>query len=95
MEYTKEPWKQRGDDSVCVVDANGNAICYADTFLPKEQCIANARLIAAAPELLATLEDILGNLNMARLLMDKTSRDLAGEVIEEAKKLISKAEGRS
>lgn len=52
MEPTEGPWRQRGDDSVCVVDMNGNAICYTDTFLPKEQCVANARLIASAPDLL-------------------------------------------
>jgi len=56
MEYTKGPWKQRSPDSVAVVDAYGNAVAYTDTFLPKEQCIANACLIAAAPELLEELK---------------------------------------
>lgn len=59
-EHTKGPWKQRGEDSVCVIDANDNAIAFTDTFLPKKECIANAKLIAAAPELLEALKKIAG-----------------------------------
>lgn len=54
--YTKGPWKLRSEGSVCVVDGSGNAISYSDTFLPNEQCLANARIQAAAPELLEALK---------------------------------------
>lgn len=53
--HTKGFWKVRCKGSVCVVDENGNPVAYTDTFLPTEQCIANAQLIAAAPELAEAL----------------------------------------
>lgn len=67
MEHTKGPWKQRSDDSVCVVDANGNAICYTDTFLPHDQCIANARLVSSAPEFLEVAKAMVADDAFAEL----------------------------
>lgn len=55
--HTKGLWKLRCEGSVCVVDENGNAIAFTDTFLPAEQCIANARLISVAPELAEALNE--------------------------------------
>jgi hypothetical protein len=57
---------------------------------------ADARLIAAAPELLAALKSIVPAFNTARIIMqDKEARDLAGEIVAEGRAAIAKAEGRS
>jgi hypothetical protein len=57
---------------------------------------ANAALICAAPELLAALKSIVPAFNTARIIMqDKEARDLAGEIVAEARAAIAKAEGRS
>lgn len=63
MGHTPGPWKYNGWERV--LPANGpqdgpNDICHVyQRRQPGESCDANARLIAAAPELLAVLEAIL------------------------------------
>ena len=60
----------------------GNALWSANPSIPKEMAIANARLIAAAPDLLAALE-------WALPLLSKASD--AGVPINEAKYLTARA----
>lgn len=56
---------------------------------------ADAALVAAAPDLLAALKEIVSALNTARMIMDsKEARDLAGEMVAKGRAAISKAEGR-
>lgn len=66
--HTPGPWTlepvldQRGDETVAVYSAQGLFITYA---LPRvsacAELAANARLIAAAPDLLAALEDVMSD----------------------------------
>ena len=53
-QHTPGPWKDDGMEFI--MDANGFAICQARDFDSWE---ANARLIAAAPEMLAALQKIV------------------------------------
>jgi hypothetical protein len=51
--YTGGPWKDSGYDGVVFITHEGVPICRISTgFVAKSEWEANARLIAAAPELL-------------------------------------------
>jgi hypothetical protein len=58
MEHTPGPWKFIEDDGIFYVEA-GNGHRYADGDMEGAcgECLANARLIAAAPEMLEALKD--------------------------------------
>ena len=68
--------------------------------LPDEMRSANCSLIAAAPELLVTLQNCVNVLSLALPLFDdestdnKDSRDEVESVIDAARAAIAKAEGR-
>jgi hypothetical protein len=60
IRYTPEPWVVRGDgDTLCVTDSQ--AAYIVDRFVlggrSRDEHVANARLIAAAPRLLSTVVD--------------------------------------
>jgi hypothetical protein len=56
---TPAPWKQAPDAFYYITDQHGNALAHViDSQMPEKETRANARLIAAAPELLAALEEI-------------------------------------
>ena len=63
-----------------------------DPCIPAEQALANTRVAAAAPELLATLSALVER-------MERTGRDTANtldlELTKKARAAIAKAEGRS
>ena len=72
-EHTQGPWKvlehARGRGKTCVTTANGApvqaVICEIDVksvATDNATRLANARLIAAAPDLLAALNEVLGDL---------------------------------
>lgn len=57
--FTAGPWSQYHDDPLVIVNANGSSLGEAsagDPFISYSEQLANARLIAAAPDLLAALE---------------------------------------
>ena len=60
-QHTPGPWKE--DKYGCVIDAGGRVVCneFCTTSIPLAESLANARLIAAAPELLEALENLLRN----------------------------------
>ena len=66
MKHTKGPWDigyggQEGDDYAVITSPHSQrAICNLE---PGDYVPANARLIAAAPELLATCKDVLDIIN--------------------------------
>lgn len=62
-EHTPKPWRYifEGGTVAFIVEADGTAICKVSTIANStahSRLIANARLIAAAPDLLAALRDI-------------------------------------
>jgi len=86
-----------GDENDVSADVGGiaHSICLFTSYWPTDQCRANARLIAAAPELLEALADLIG---LAKAAMGEANRDGAEYEIEEelstARAAIAKAEGK-
>jgi hypothetical protein len=89
--HTPGPWllyTDKFDPDMCAqVYIRGAAIAdiYADNILPTGQGMANARLIAAAPELLNLVKNILP-------MAIKT--DAGGQWVADARAAIAKATGR-
>jgi hypothetical protein len=96
--HTPGPWVV-GDDLGASHDTvwsgrDDSMICSA-AFHGREMTAANARLIAAAPDLLAVAEVIHGALMRATTICGKmTIKDLVEEVGPALEKAIAKAEGR-
>jgi hypothetical protein len=65
MNHTPGPWKVR-DDSRIVPPLNATQlpICKMGSLRNKQEQEANARLIAAAPDMLATIKDLAGRLQL-------------------------------
>lgn len=62
--HTPAPWVATGYKNTVVNDANGNTLAlYPAHDSTTETAQANAKLIAAAPELLAACELLLGRLD--------------------------------
>jgi len=105
--HTPGPWHVRfggrqEDDGWCVASqSSSDPIVVAESWPrvmpPRSQLIANARLIAAAPELLAALKDTLclAEAYFDTLPDDGEAQDhYMASVIEPARNAIAKAEGR-
>lgn len=86
--HSLAPWtfKDNGEFENYVIDANGHRVCWPWYHDNPEQDIANAALIAAAPELLEALKEIMMERNFV-VYCDHLEKHL--------KKVIAKAEGRS
>jgi len=88
-EYTPGPWRAEG----CTI--YGSETCVAQTWsethdgLPTPPMVADARLIAAAPELLKSLRDILEWWTE----MDGEFDDMPIELWDQAQDAIAKAKG--
>lgn len=88
--HTRGPWRIGGDDgSIWVRPLRGNVICdliARDTCNPAtEEDMANANLIAAAPELLEALKRIVEDLPAKRDWLDPAVERAAKEAIRKAK----------
>jgi hypothetical protein len=110
-EHTPGPWKANGLPASndpdyrlsCAVYAGEKPICTTDLSvgrykaLSAEEQDANARLIAAAPELLEALSDTLGALNTVRGWQGPyaLSAEEADRVCAKAEKAIAKARGEA
>lgn len=61
--YTKGPWEfheDDGEDNQIVVGDNGDVICVVGSYMTSvEEDFANGPLIAAAPELLEALQEMV------------------------------------
>lgn len=61
MKHTPGPWRFNCDDHPDVLDTNGNPVAWPSTLNRSiETANANARLIAAAPEMLELLLELRG-----------------------------------
>ena len=90
--HTPGPWKA---DIYCVW-AGEIFVCGTQTGLPVERQIANARLIASAPDLYAALEDLLeheGKIKTNAIGLDLDSYALQ-QAKEHARAAIAKASAK-
>ena len=95
-QHTPAPWHmgKAGYDKA-IYDKNGAHIATMPDMLQHDEVLANARLIAAAPELLEALKalsglEVKGHALIDRLQFSETGRALAGKIAE----AIAKAEGK-
>jgi hypothetical protein len=95
MSHTPGPWHQGTTDAHWkreVRDAEGTPVAWCGSF-PEEQAHANARLISAAPEMLAELRSIRGALAIEDALDPQYGW---GEwIAKRIDPLIAKAEGKT
>ena len=91
--FTQLPWRIEGFRDFISIMAGYSEICYIDDDLRRDNVQANARLIAAAPDmyaLLGRLEDYFQNRHIYGYgVEEKVSEDLLSEI----KKVMKKARG--
>lgn len=104
--YTPGPWKmtkRKAGDKRIFIDAKGDGYALLRCEVDCDDCdtptaIANARLIAAAPDLLAACKAITAALGDAEWGTDKHGAELLHEIIVKhhgtLRAAIAKAEGR-
>lgn len=85
MAHTKGEWESKTGDRIT---ADGKVICHIPTFgIPYEEQRANARLIAAAPDLYESLKDLLYHYRLRVNMIDQA-------VVNSAQQALAKAEGK-
>lgn len=85
-EHTPGPWKAEfGQRYGHIVDCEGYEFAYLCVERPFSEVIANCHLMAAAPDMLETLCDIVGMLNHVN--------DMRPEVLRAAREAIARATG--
>lgn len=90
-QHTPGPWRQEG---LSIRTQQGViAICPPPSTIGTFDCAANARLIAAAPELLAALERISNSLQLVLTTraMRPKDRTMCQGIINECEEAITKA----
>jgi hypothetical protein len=98
--HTPGPWAIDHEGNV-IVEGDGRAtiawVSSPDSFENgDEPMMANARLIAEAPNMLMTLKDIAADADAGRLVYDDHElRPLLEKLRDEARAAIAKAEGTS
>jgi len=85
---TPAPWRTAEHESRSVVRADGRSIAWCGTY-PEDEAIANARLIAAAPELLQAARDFISWGTGAGYRFE------SGSPLDRARDAVDKAEGRT
>jgi hypothetical protein len=91
MKHTQGPWKRTGM-RIYRETLHGNRVATVESAkLPPEESEANARLIAAAPDLLAALKWAMGS---HRYSARTTTNEAYCNAVDRANSAIAKAEGR-
>jgi hypothetical protein len=80
MEHTPGPWKIGKDTRV--IGADSEVVCFGNSANDKNK--ANARLIAAAPELLEALKEIIGECPDPKLPYGHRINEIARAAIAKA-----------
>lgn len=88
--HTPGPWKAITDNGKLWWIRTEDNLSSIASLIGQKEIVQNARLIAAAPELLETLKDCLDD---ERIANGYDSGSLAPETIVKAKAAIAKAEG--
>ena len=94
MSFTPGPWHRNVDEEghnpdICVTDRRGDILCDIGGGL-LETRLANARLIAAAPDLLAACKEAAHRMRHHLVV----ASPWGNEVVEELEAAIAKAEGK-
>ena len=87
-EYTPGPWMANGPEIRIEEDTTAEPVATAHG-VNKHCVLANARLIAAAPELLEALKNVAEGMDNSPMLTDTQESQL-----ESIRRIITKAEGR-
>ena len=86
--HTPAPWSViKGSPQAGIITAPNRSLGIAEVFGGGETDIANARLIAAAPDLLDALKALMATEDMLR--------DPKCQVMQSARRAIAKAEGKA
>lgn len=92
--HTQGPWEVMISGKHVFVNSDDECVCitHNNDSLPPEKAIANARLIAAAPELLEACKDMVELLSR---FINETSGDNRGTIVflKVIRDAIAKAEG--
>lgn len=108
MSHTKGPWINHGKDGLfdsrthgaSIQSSNGEVICAVETLDPnhpeeiQEQRLANADLIAAAPDLLEALEGLIYGLHRGPGLNFEGNVKVLSQAFARAQLAILKARGK-
>ncbi len=96
-QHTPGPWAVDKDCDLIIVDHEGGSLgemTPGNPAVSDEQAVANARLVAAAPELLKALKEALGVIRMSSAEDDTEIEAAIRRVEKQCKVVIAKAEGR-
>jgi len=88
MKHTPGPWEKVSD--TCVTDSDGVMLAEVNYGRPKEEYVANAQLIAAAPDMLEVLSTII---NQYTELPAEVMEEVAPYWLPKAMAAIVKAKG--
>jgi len=96
--FTPGPWHVGYGEAIRIYDLKGNSLAIATNIhmygrRNVNEVEANANLIAAAPELLEALEEILADYTLASDEWCDDALDYALELISRVEKVIAKAKG--
>lgn len=94
MSYTKGPWRVKQyspSNGFCIVAESGDGVLWVSEWIDAKK--QDIRLMAAAPELLEALEEILEDYTLASEEWVDDARIYAEELIPKVAKVITKAKG--
>lgn len=91
-QHTSGPWAATGWEGIVVNDSKGNTLALAPgSSYHLEEMKANARLIAAAPDMLAALEKLSRAFDLDEYDQDRAHAEACA--MREARDAIAKAKG--
>ena len=96
MTHTPGPWKVSPvlpGYYEWVRNSDGHLVADCASILPSEECEANAALIAAAPEMLGALEDLVHDIEVYEFEGDFEDDDDFKTTVDKARAAIAKARG--
>lgn len=84
LQHTPAPWKLNAESWGYIQDTDGQPVASAS---PRQECLANARLIAEAPAMLKALIS-------AYTIMERNNFDVKCEFMRKMERIINRATGQ-